>query len=410
MISFNRFRMSVAVLFALSLAFAVSSCDKLPELLSGISGGNGQETVQSAVAPRNTSLPAEAGSVWVDVTANGTWNLALEFPEGTPEWAEITPTSGSGIRNDVRLVYQANESVDTRTLTIYLVPDKGSTATVTVTQYGTESGGQVGSYGYDVAPAMLDWLELPATVAGDGREILIHNMDGGKYRSEKTDGTRNFSCYWDYDDYMSLWVAYPLNNSIKGSGGRSNEWGYDALLPTDIQPNIKNTYGGGWTRGHQLPSADRVKTNAANASTFVPTNMTPQDYDFNSGIWLDLENRVRDYASKSDTLFVVTGALFDSSSRYSGNNTGFRVKIPTHYFKALLYKGSSSYATSGYMAAGYILPHDTGISGGNYLDYIMSIDELEEQTGIDFFPNLVAKIGKENADKIEAAAPASWWK
>ena len=40
----------------------------------------------------------------------------------------------------------------------------------------------------------------------------------------------------------------------------------------------------------------------------------------------------------------------------------------------------------------------------------MSIDELEEQTGIDFFPNLVGKIGKESADKIEAAAPSAWWK
>ena len=396
---------------ALAMAACISSCDKLPELLSGISGEEGGGSATASVVPRSTSLPAEEGTVWVDVTASGSWNLALEFPAGTEEWAEITPTSGSGNRGDVRLKYQANTGTESRRVTIFLVPDKGSSATVEVTQYGAGSSqGQMGSYGYDVAPAILDWLELPAAVADDGREMLIHNMDGGKYKGEKTDGTRNFTCYWDYDDYMSLWVAYPLNNSIKGSGGRSNAWGYDALLPSNIQPDVTNTYGGGWTRGHQLPSADRLKTNAANASTFVSTNMTPQDYDFNSGIWVDLENRVRDYAAKSDTLFVVTGALFDSSTRYSGSNTGFRVKIPTHYFKALLYMGSSSYATNGFMAAGYILPHDSSISYGNYLDYIMSIDELEQQTGIDFFPNLIGKIGKENADKIEAAAPSSWWK
>lgn len=410
MIRFNRTRMSVAVLVALSLAFAVSSCDKLPELLSGISGEEGGGDATTSVVPRSTSLPADEGTVWVDVTAKGSWTLALEFPAGVEEWAEITPTSGSGNRGDVRLKYQANTGEDSRRVTIFLVPDKGSSATVEVTQYGTGGGGQVGSYGYDVAPAALDWLELPATVAGDGREMLIHNMEGGKYKGEKLDGTRNFTCYWDYDDYMSLWVAYPLNSSIKGSGGRSNAWGYDALLPSSIQPDVTKTYGGGWTRGHQLPSADRVKTNAANASTFVSTNMTPQDYDFNSGIWVDLENRVRDYAAKSDTLFVVTGALFDDSSRYSGSNTGFRVKIPTHYFKALLYKGSSTYATNGYMAAGYILPHSSSIADGNYLDYIMSIDELEQQTGIDFFPNLAGKIGKEQADRIEAASPSSWWK
>lgn len=407
--SILRNSMVAAVLVA---SAAAVSCDKLPELLSGISGGEGQKSVASVV-PRSTSLPAEEGSVWVDITATGSWSLALEFPDGTPEWAEITPNSGTGKRSDVRLKYQANTGEESRSVTIFLVPDKGSSATVEVVQQGAGGGGQVpaGQYGYDVAPASLDWLELPAAVAGDGREILIHNMEGGKYKSERADGTRNFSCYWDYDDYMSLWVAYPLNNSLKGSGGRSDMWGFDALLPASIQPDLRNgSYGGGWTRGHQLPSADRLRTVAANASTFVPTNLTPQNWDFNGGIWVDLENRVRDYAAKSDTLYVVTGALFDSSSQYSGSNSGFRVKIPTHYFKALLYNGSSTYATNGYMAAGYIFPHSSGIAGDNYLDYIMSIDELEQQTGIDFFPNLAGKIGTEAADRIEAAAPSSWWK
>ena len=42
----------------------------------------------------------------------------------------------------------------------------------------------------------------------------------------------------------------------------------------------------------------------------------------------------------------------------------------------------------------------------------MSIDRLEDMTGIDFFVNLPAKVGKEQADKIEAADPANvalWW-
>lgn len=411
MIRFNRTRMSVAVLVALSLAFAVSSCDKLPELLSGISGEDGGGDATTSVVPRSTSLPAEEGTVWVDVTAKGSWTLALEFPAGVEEWAEITPTSGSGNRGDVRLKYQANTGEDSRRVTIFLVPDKGSSATVEVTQYGTGgSHGQTGNYGYDVAPASLDWLELPAMVAGDGRELLIHDMNGGKYKSKDISGVRNWSCYWDYDDHESLWVAYPHNNSLIGSGNRSDQWGvYDPCLPISIQPDLSSPYGGGWTRGHQIPSADRYGY-AANVSTFYPTNMTPQEYNFNSYIWARLEGAVRGYAAKADTLYVVTGALFDDSSVFSGSNSGFRVKAPTHYFKALLYKGSSTYATNGYMAAGYILPHSQSIADGNYLDYIMSIDELEKQTGIDFFPNLAGKIGTEAADRIEAAAPSTWWK
>ena len=86
------------------------------------------------------------------------------------------------------------------------------------------------------------------------------------------------------------------------------------------------------------------------------------------------------------------------------------VRIPTHYFKALLYKGPSTYATDGYMAAGFFLPHDTSISKASCLNYIRSIDTLEKETGIDFFPNLVALIGKDKADALEAAEPSKWWK
>lgn len=399
--------MAAAVLIA---SAAAVSCDKYADLLYGFSNNGGTEEAGASIVPRSTQFSAEEGSVWVDVSASGNWTISIDFGSAEP-WAEITPDSGTGKRSDVRLKYQANTSEESRSATIFLLPEKGNSANVEITQLGSGgSQGQVGSYGYDVAPVTLDWLELPAMVAGDGRELLIHDMTGGKYKSKAVSGVRNWSCYWDYDDHESLWVAYPLNNSLRGSGSRTDEWCFDALLPTNLQPDItRGSYGGGWTRGHQLPSADRLSPASANKSTFAPTNMTPQDYDFNCYIWAGLEGKVRDYASKSDTLYVVTGALFDGSSRYSGSSSGFSVKIPTHYFKALLYKGSSSYATNGYMMAGFILPHDSSIARGNYLDYICTIDQLEEQTGIDFFPNLAGKIGKEAADKLEAATPSYFW-
>ena len=387
----------------------LAACEKQPQVDTSL-----------AVTPRSTWLEAEAGTVFVTVTASADWTLRLEYPSGTSSWASIAPAAGSGTRSDIFLRYEANESEDTREVTLILA-GSGTTVSTVVKQSGKSvdpgpgpgpgPGPAVGGYGFDVAPAGLDWLELPAMVEGDGLELLIHNMDGGKYVARERDGVRNWSCYWDYAEHLSLWVAYPLNNALKGSGNRSNAWGFDALLPAGIQPNITSgSYGGGWTRGHQLPSADRLASYKANASTFVPTNMTPQDYDFNCNIWADLENKVRSYASLSDTLYVVTGCLYAQSGRKSGNSSGFYVKIPTHYFKALLYKGSSTYATNGYMAAGFIFPHDSAISDDSYLDYICSIDQLEQQTGIDFFPNLAGKVGQDVADRIEAETPSKWWK
>lgn len=379
---------------ALSLLVALAGCQKEDKV---------------SIQARSTYVSPEADGQFVSVTATGAWKLTLEYPSGTTPWASVNPSEGTGSASDIRFKYEANTLEEARQVTLVLTPAKGAPAREVITQGAKAEEAVHGSYGYDVAP--MDWLELPATKAGDGREVLVHAMDGGKYLGRDKSGTRNWSCDWDYEEHMSLWVAYPLNNSLKGSGNRSNEWGWDKLLPTSLQPDLTNgSYGGGWTRGHQIPSADRLSPRAANVSTFVPTNMTPQAYDFNGEIWARLEGKVRDYAGLSDTLYVVTGALWKNSTRATSKSSGFIVKVPTHYFKALLYKGSSSYAkdTEGYMMAGFLLPHDNGIAGGNYKDYRMSIDQLEEQTGIDFFPNL-EKRNKALSQQLEAAQPNGFW-
>ena len=386
-------------ILALAVAFLASCTDFEDEpVLSDLS-----------VTPRSTELEAAAGSVWVSVEAAGSWTISLVY-DGAEGWASADPSSGTGSAGNVRLRYEDNPDNGPRKVTLVLECN-GSRANATVTQLGLSgSSSDAFSNGTDVAAA--GWLELPATVAGDGLTFFVHDMDGGKYQNESKSGVRNWSFYWDAAEHLSLWVAYPLNNSLKGSStGRSNAWGFDPLLPADAQPNVmQGSYGGGWTRGHQLPSADRLASFKANASTFYGTNMTPQDYDFNCGIWASLEGKVRSYASLSDTLYVVTGCQYKGSSMYTGMSTGFRVKVPTHYFKALLFRGHSPYATDGFMAAGFLFPHDSGISGGNFLSYIMSIDDLEAATGIDFFPNLESVVGKSKYESIESQEPSNWWK
>jgi endonuclease G len=381
-------------------------------LLVAITGCQKEDSV--ALNPRSTSLNAGAGSVFVGVVAQGAWTLSLEYPStsSAAAWASVNPASGTGSQNDVLVSYSANDSENVREVTLVLTPARGAAARVTLVQAAKAEEAVSGNYGYDVAP--MDWLELPAMKAGDGRELLVHDMAGGKYINRGKSGTRNWSCYWDYDEHLSLWVAYPLNNSLKGSGSRKDGWGaIDPCLPQSLQPFLGNgSYGGGWTRGHQIPAADRASSNAAaHRSTYYSTNQTPQDYDFNIGIWAKLEAKVRDYASLSDTLYVVTGALFDKSTNWSGNSSGFRVKVPTHYFKALLFKGTNdATVTDGYMAAGFFFPHDSSIANDKFINYIYSISDLEEKTGIDFFPNLAKKLGTEKAARIETEEPNNFWK
>lgn len=389
-----------AVVGLAALAAGLASCEK-PEPFDSLTG----------VVLRQADLDQMGGSTFVSVTCKGAWNLVVECSDGG-SWATVSPASGSGNKGDVQFHYQANEGTESRSVSLILKPSNGAEARVTAYQAGEEPEPV---YGYDVAP--MNWLELPAMEAGDGRNLLVHAMDGGAYRNNRLSGTRNWSCYWDYESRVSVWVAYPLNNKLIGSGDRTNAWGYDPLLPQDMQQSITMRFSTNryysdplYDRGHQIPSADRL-TYAANVSTFYPTNMTPQSGSFNSGIWATLEGAVRGYASKADTLYVVTGCIIDNTQTYVRDVAGHQIAVPTAYFKALLFKGTSTYAdaTKGYMAAGFLLPHDDGIANKSYLNYIRGIDQLEKETGMDFFPNLEKVLDQETAAKIEANEPSKWW-
>ena len=355
---------------------------------------------EATVTPKNPTVDSDDGFTYVGITAKGAWSIELEYPEGTAqEWATMDPASGIGDKTDARLRFSQNEGDESRTVTLCLLSMGKKVNSATVTQNGKKTE-TPSTDAPDKTSA--GWLELPATKAGDGCVFLAHDMEGEKYISATKSGVRNWSCYWCSNEHVSYWVAYPLNRALIGSGSRTDAWGvFDPLLPSSVQPNMGSTYGGGWTRGHQIPSADRYN-NKANRSTFYPTNMTPQDYDFNAKIWANLEQQVRSYSYNSDTLYVVTGCVLAGSTRVSGTNSGFAVKVPAAYFKAVLQKSTStSVGHSGWRAAAWYLPHDASPTG-SYNSYVMTVDALEQKLGYDLFVNLPTAVGQKLADEIEA--------
>ena len=212
-------------------------------------------------------------------------------------------------------------------------------------------------------------------------------------------------------------MAYPLCKWNIGTGSRTNAWGLDPKLPRNKQPVLFKGFSSGnagWmARGHQLPSADRL-TKGCNEMTFYGTNMTPQIQDhFNGDIWANLEGKVRSWANKSDTLYVVTGCVTEGSTKYCYDNDGKKVTIPTAYYKAVLryMRSSTTLGFQGYMGCAIWLDHKEYSSSSISSSYSMSIDELEEKLGIDLFANLPARIGESDAAKVEAQNPAdiSWW-
>lgn len=248
-----------------------------------------------------------------------------------------------------------------------------------------------------VDPTKVNWMELPSR-DNENLTYISHRFELDKKIH------RNYTIGWSQADLVSLWIAYPLNKTYtQNKVERTDEWAYDPVLGKDLSSAPFSGYAGDYARGHQLPSADRLCNYTANAQTFYGTNIAPQLNEHNEGIWSDLEIHIRTVANASDTTYVVTGCLVEGATETSTDSDGKKITIPVAYYKALLYYKKG--ATPEWSCAGFYTEHK------NYTDrslkkISMSIDELENKTGFDFFVHLADKIGKDKADALEAQNPA----
>ena len=246
-------------------------------------------------------------------------------------------------------------------------------------------------------PSGPQWLELPGAEVFDAEYRVTHyaEMEGRKQR--------NYTILYDEDTYVSYWVAYPLCHSHLTSG-REEVWAYDVIVPKSSQTSVKSGYGAScptanypknfYARGHQIPNADRNGVPEMMAQTYYSTNMTPQIQNgFNGGIWAKLEEAVRYAVPQGDTLYVVTGASFRkvnenlAAKKIVNKNDGKSLPVPNYYWKVLLKVERSNGKLSAARTLGFWLPHDD-LKGHSYMEYAVSVDQIEQWTGFDFFVNL----------------------
>lgn len=248
-----------------------------------------------------------------------------------------------------------------------------------------------------------DWAELPLC---DDRGSNFQYVSHGDISVGGKSGQRNFTLCFDRKNRAAIWVAYPLHQAYtQKNTKRTDNWQYDPKIAQNHQATLFSSYVGNYDRGHQVPSADRLCSAEANYATFYFSNMTPQASNFNQECWENLETKVRGLIC-NDTLYVVTGALFlgnnDSSiADKTTDKSGAVCPIPSHYFKALLRtkNGKTGKAikniknASELQAIAILMKHKSSSSLQNS-DFI-SIEELEEITGVTFFPAINDAIEEE---------------
>lgn len=186
---------------------------------------------------------------------------------------------------------------------------------------------------------------------------------------------------YDEEHEQAEWTAHILSkeNLEKPWVDRQDDFRPDDKIKTgSATPNdYRNS---GYDRGHLVPAADMAHDAEAMRATFVMSNMSPQARNFNNGVWRELEELTRNWAKRNGKLYVITGPVL--SMPVKGTIGENEVSIPAAFFKVLLDADSSNPK-----AIAFLVPNE--ISFDPLTKYVVSVDEVEKRTGLDFFPDLL---------------------
>ncbi len=260
-------------------------------------------------------------------------------------------------------------------------------------------------------------LRVEVPHLAEGRELVLVKKTSGfgvnyivEWDCDKK--AQRWSC-WEWDDTNSS-KGWDRNNWRKETGcvWQGTTWYYDPFqadpdIPSQYRSELEDYSSTGYNRGHICASEDRIYNQDVNGQTFYLSNMQPQIYDFNGGVWVNMEKQVRKWNDKSyrDTLWVCKGGtignVYIDGAEQSGVITDSRINIPVpkYFFMALVSKKNGSYKGMAFWAE-HKANSDTSLA-----KYMISIDELEKRTGIDFFCNLPDQI-ENSVEKMDS--PISW--
>ncbi|WP_256961092.1 DNA/RNA non-specific endonuclease [Salinicola salarius] len=228
----------------------------------------------------------------------------------------------------------------------------------------------------------LSWMGVPEWQWNDWR---------GWNRVLRNDG---FLVGWSDVRGEALWVGYVLNRvDSPRSQPRPDRFEPDwrSLWPIGSDDYTHS----GYDRGHLAPNyaMSVVHGRDAQLASFLMTNITPQRPKLNRQLWQRLEEAViDDFVPRFGRVWVVTGPVFDDQLLH---RVGF-TQVPVGFYKILVVPGQTPRALA------FLMPQD--VSGNEPLArFLVTVDEIEAHTGLDFFPQLPDSIERQMEGYVETA-------
>lgn len=198
---------------------------------------------------------------------------------------------------------------------------------------------------------------------------------------------------------QSEWVAYMMDRNMLNANNvpRESDFTEDPKVTT-ASAHHRDYSNSGYTRGHMVPAGDMAFNTEAMRESFYMSNMSPQVRQLNNGIWKELEENIRDWTYKAERLYIITGPILDNPIKKIGKSS--KVTVPSAFYKVLL-----DYEDPDRKAIAFIIPHE--VSDRRLEEYMVTVDEVERLTGLDFFNDMINDAEEE---KIESTIDKSKWK
>lgn len=230
---------------------------------------------------------------------------------------------------------------------------------------------------YSQKPVNLENVEIPAKINDRTERVIVHH---------------GYTVSYNADWKIPNWVAYELTDvEVAGEEPRAKKFVPDPMVPKYESATTDDYKNSGWDRGHMAPAADMKWHPQAMKESFYLSNVCPQNHNLNGGVWKDLEEQVRDLAAQKGSIYVVCGPIVSDDYQTIGAN---KVVVPSAFFKVLLQEKDGKIYTIGFVYE--------NVAGRRPMStYAMTVDEVEELTGIDFFPSLPDKIEKRVESEVD---------
>lgn len=353
---------------------------------------NSGNTNQGIASIDQTQINANGGGFIIRVKTDGTWQAS-----SSETWCTLSRTSGNG-NGSISGYMKANTGAE-RSVIITITAGKEE-AKFTLKQLAGNGSNPVPDP--EKPSGYASMLEIPALKGGSMNQFITHTTK----RNGKDYPT--YSLEYSYKYKHSYWIAYRFDNTTGGNVGRNEAYKPDPELPSQYAAKHNDYTNSGYTRGHLCASSDRQYSKEANQQTFYMSNISPQSgngFNQSGSAWNTGEDKVQAWgyniSRSTDTLYVVKGGTIGEGmiKGYIKNE----IAIPKYFFMAVLFRSGDNYK-----AIGFYMPHENLKDDPDKKDpkkYLMSIDALEQETGINFFHNLPDNI--ENT--VEATYNVNDW-